>query len=267
MKSRAPSTVCALVLSCASLLACGDDSPTGPGDGLQDLDWSAAMQAGETLEIRGVNGSILAVAAAGNTASVTADKNGGSSPESSVTFEVVTHAGGVTICAMYPDVSGEPPNECVPGGGQMTVRDNDVVVTFDVQVPEGVRLIEWTVNGNVRATAVRSEVVGFTVNGDASISTSTMADASTVNGNVEVAIKDELPDRDLVFSTVNGNVTLRVPVGIDARVEATTVNGTMNSDFLLSNPVPGRWIGTLGDGGSNLALSTVNGNLELRSVP
>lgn len=203
------------------------------------------MQAGETLEIRGVNGSILAVAAAGNTASVTADKNGGSSPESSVTFEVVTHAGGVTICAMYPDVSGEPPNECVPGGGQMTVRDNDVVVTFDVQVPEGVRLIEWTVNGNVRATAVRSEVVGFTVNGDASISTSTMADASTVNGNV----------------------TLRVPVGIDARVEATTVNGTMNSDFLLSNPVPGRWIGTLGDGGSNLALSTVNGNLELRSVP
>ena len=245
MNLRAPSTVCALVLSCASLLACGDDSPTGPGDGLQDLDWSAAMQAGETLEIRGVNGSILAVAAAGNTASVTADKNGGSSPESSVTFEVVTHAGGVTICAMYPDVSGEPPNECVPGGGQMTVRDNDVVVTFDVQVPEGVRLIEWTVNGNVRATAVRSEVVGFTVNGDASISTSTMADASTVNGNV----------------------TLRVPVGIDARVEATTVNGTMNSDFLLSNPVPGRWIGTLGDGGSNLALSTVNGNLELRSVP
>jgi hypothetical protein len=203
------------------------------------------MQAGETLEIRGVNGSILAVAAAGNTASVTADKNGGPSPESSVTFEVVTHAGGVTICAMYPDVSGEPPNECVPGGGQMTVRDNDVVVTFDVQVPEGVRLIEWTVNGNVRATAVRSEVVGFTVNGDASISTSTMADASTVNGNV----------------------TLRVPAGIDASVEATTVNGTMNSDFLLSNPVPGRWIGTLGDGGSNLALSTVNGNLELRSAP
>ena len=129
------------------------------------------MQAGQTLEIRGVNGSILATASPDGTARVTADKNGNNSPESSVTFEVVTHSGGVTICAMYPDVSGEPDNECVPGGGQMTVRDNDVVVTFDVQVPEGVGLIEWTVNGNVRATAVRSEVVGFTVNGDASIST------------------------------------------------------------------------------------------------
>jgi len=88
-----------------------------------------------------------------------------------------------------------------------------------------------------------------------------------VNGNVEVTIGDESPDRALAYSTVNGNVTLRVPAGIDASVDATTVNGTMNSDFLLSNPVPGRWIGTLGDGGSNLALSTVNGNLELRSVP
>jgi len=267
MNSRTLSTVYALVLSCASLLACGDDSPTDPGDGLQDLDWSAGMQPGQTLEVRGVNGSILATAAPDGTARVSADKNGNGSPESSVTFEVVTHAGGVTICAMYPDVSGEPPNECVPGGGQMTVRGNDVIVTFDAQVPEGVRLIEWTVNGNVRATAVRSEVVGFTVNGDASISTSDMADASTVNGNVEVTIGDELPDRALAYSTVNGNVTLRVPAGIDASVNAATVNGTMNSDFLLANLAPGQWTGTLGDGGSNLALSTVNGNLELRSVP
>ena len=267
MSSRALSTACAFLLTCASLVACSDDSPTGPGDGLQDLDWSAGMQAGTTLEIRGVNGSILATAAPDGTARVTADKNGNNSPESSVTFEVVTHSGGVTICAMYPDVSGEPANECVPGGGQMTVRDNDVVVTFAAQVPEGVRLIEWTVNGNVSATAVRSEVVGFTVNGDASISTTDLAEAATVNGNVEVTIGDESPDRTLAYSTVNGNVTLRVPAGIDASVDATTVNGTMNSDFLLANPVPGHWTGTLGTGGSNLGLSTVNGNLELRSIP
>jgi hypothetical protein len=267
MRSRTLPTACAVVLSCALLVACSDDSPTDPGDGLQDLDWSADMQAGETLEIRGVNGSILATASPDGTARVSADKNGNNSPESSVTFEVVSHAGGVTICAMYPDVSGEPDNECVPGGGQMTVRDNDVVVTFAVQVPEGVRLSEWTVNGNVRATAVQSEVIGFTVNGDAQISTTDLAEAVTVNGNVEVTIGDESPDRALAFTTVNGNVTLRVPAGIDASVNAATVNGTMNSDFLLANPAPGQWTGTLGDGGSNLALSTVNGNLELRSVP
>jgi hypothetical protein len=267
MNSRALPTACAVVLSCALLVACSDDSPTDPGDGLQDLDWSADMQAGQTLEIRGVNGSILATASPDGTARVSADKNGNSSPETSVTFEVISHDGGVTICAMYPDVSGEPDNECVPGGGQMTVRDNDVVVTFAVQVPEGVRLSEWTVNGNVRATAVQSEVISSTVNGDAQISTTDLAEAATVNGNVEVTIGDESPDRALAFTTVNGNVTLRVPAGIDASVNAATVNGTMNSDFLLANLAPGQWTGTLGDGGSNLALSTVNGNLELRSVP
>ena len=258
----------ALVLvACAALVACSDDSPTDPGDGIQDLDWSAEMQPGQTLEIRGVNGSILAQAAPGSTARVTADKDSDDSPVSSVTFEVVTHAGGVTICAMYPDVSGEPPNECQPGGGQMTVRDNDVTVEFDVQVPAGVRLIEWTVNGDVRAADVQSEVVATTVNGNASIVTSEVARALTVNGNVEVTIGDAAPAQNLDFTTVNGSVTLRVPEDIDADVTATTVNGTMNSDFLLANPVPGRWTGTLGAGGSELLMTTVNGNLELRSVP
>jgi hypothetical protein len=256
-----------LIFACALLAGCSDDSPTGPGDGAQDLDWSADMQPGQTLEIRGVNGSIEAVAANGSTARVTANKDSENSPLSSVTFEIVTHAGGVTICAMYPDVSGQPPNECLPGGGTMSVRDNDVTVEFSVLVPEGVRLAEWTVNGNVRATGVRSEVEATTVNGTATVTTSEWAFASVVNGNVEVTIGEESPPEDLEFETVNGNVILYVPATVNGTVRATTVNGTMNSDFPLANPTPGLWTGTLGDGGSELELSTVNGNLELRAVP
>ena len=255
------------ILLISLTVACSDDSPTGPGDGVQDLDWSAEMEAGETLEIRGVNGSIQAVAASGSTARVTAEKDSEDSPLSSVTFEVVTHAGGVTICAVYPDVPGQPPNECVPGGGQMSVRDNDVTIEFLVQIPEGVRLVEWTVNGNVRALNVRSDVLAQTVNGVATVTTSGSAEAFTVNGNIEATIGDVAPARDLSFEAVNGNVTLTVPAAIDATVRATTVNGTMNSDFLLSNPEPGLWTGTLGSGGSELGMSTVNGNLELFSNP
>ena len=57
-----------------------------------------------------------------------------------VKIEVVEHAGGVTICAVYP--SSGAPNECKPGkGGRMNVRDNDVNVEFKVSVPAGVRFV------------------------------------------------------------------------------------------------------------------------------
>ncbi len=53
-------------------------------------------------------------------------------------IEVVTHAGGVTICAVYPEVPGELPNVCVPGSNsRMNTRDNDVEVTSWVVVPAG----------------------------------------------------------------------------------------------------------------------------------
>src|SRR6185436_19356293 len=115
-----------------------------------DFQWAGALSSGQKLEIKGVNGSIRASASGSGQAEVTATKESRRSNAAAVRIEVVPHAGGVTICAVYPDVAGREPNRCGPGDeGRMSTRDNDTVVHFDVRVPYGVAFVGRTVNGEV----------------------------------------------------------------------------------------------------------------------
>ena len=66
----------------------------------QDFSWSGRVSAGNSIEIKGISGNIRAVHTDGAEVEVTADKEGPDRDE--LTFEVVEHSGGVTICAMAP---------------------------------------------------------------------------------------------------------------------------------------------------------------------
>jgi hypothetical protein len=252
------------VLAAATLVHCGES--TGP-NGL-DFDWSGTIDQGDAIEIKGVNGNIVATAASGNTVRVTATKQAQQSDPALVDIEVVPHAGGVTICAVYPDVPGQPPNECAPRNqGHMSTQNNDVEVDFTVTVPAGVEYVGATVNGNVSGSGLGSNAFGTTVNGNIAITTSQFATALTVNGTITVAI--DLADwgRDLDFTAVNGNVTVEVPSGTNADARLATVNGSISSDFSLTEVSPGNVQGTLGTGGPFLRLTTVNGNVRLDRGP
>ena len=90
--------------------ACGDDDdPTGPGPGDNDFEWTGQVAEGLAIEIKGVSGSIDASWTSGGDVEVYALKEGTDDDPSTVTIEVLQHAGGVTICAMYPDAAGQPP--------------------------------------------------------------------------------------------------------------------------------------------------------------
>jgi hypothetical protein len=254
----------------AAVAGCGndDDGPSGPGPGTSDFEWSGQIAQGLAIEIKGISGSISASLASGNDVEVFATKEGQQSNPATVTIEVVEHAGGVTICAVYPDVAGEPPNECAPGlQGNMSNQGNDVEVTFAVLVPEGVSFVGRTVSGNVNATSLRSEAFAYIVSGSADIVTTTIAEASTVSGSIDVTLGDGDPPRDLSFTTVSGNVTLRIPASTNAEIRATFVTGSVSSDFPLTETLPGVWEATLGSGGNTLSLSTVSGSVALRSGP
>jgi hypothetical protein len=67
-----------------------------------DFNWSGRLAPGQTLEIKGVNGWVRAERASGVEAQVTANKTGRRSDPDSVRIQVVPHADGVTICAVYP---------------------------------------------------------------------------------------------------------------------------------------------------------------------
>jgi DUF4097 and DUF4098 domain-containing protein YvlB len=73
----------------------------------------------------------------------------------------------------------------------------------------------------------------------------------------------------LKISTVNGSVTLDLPSDTNAEVHFSSVNGNLTSDFPLTVQGgimgfgPKRIEGTIGKGGRELDVQTVNGTLAI----
>ncbi len=233
------------------------------------FDWTGTVASGQSIEIKGVNGSIRAEPGSSGQVEVTADKTGHRNNPAEVRVEVVPHAQGVTICAVYPSSDGRQ-NECKPGeGGHMNVNHNDVKVEFTVRVPSGVRFIGRTVNGAVEARSLTALAEAHTVNGKIRISTAGEAQAETVNGSIDASLGSTSGTESLKFSSVNGAIHLDLPRGLNAQVRASTVNGSISSDFplLVHGKLGRRSIeGTAGSGGRELKLSTVNGSIHLGQV-
>lgn len=243
------------------------DAAHGAAERQPDFRWRGHIDRGKTIEVRGVNGAIRAERASGDVVEVTAVKRARRSDPESVTIEVVPHGDGVTICAVYPSRSESTPNECRPGGGRNSARDNDVVVEFTVRVPEGVRLVATTVNGKIEARNLAGDAELKTVNGSVAVSTTGLAHASTVNGSIEAVLGRTDWAGDLEFNTVNGSITVEMPEGLSTELVATTVNGRISLDFPITvsgRLSPRRLQGTIGDGGRRLRLATVNGGIRLR---
>lgn len=235
----------------------------------QDFNWHGRIATGKRLELKGVNGDVRAVLASGAEAVVNARKHARRSDPDEVEIKVVESNEGVTICAVYPT----PPrarheNICEPGDSwHSSTENNDVVVDFDVQVPAGVEFNGQTVNGQMSAEGLKADVRASTVNGSVKVTTTGLAEASTVNGSVYAEMGRSDWTNDLEFSTVNGGITLILPGKLDTDVRASTVNGDIESDWPLM--VTGRFNnrrlhGTIGAGGRALSLSTVNGEIRLK---
>ena len=230
--------------------------------------WHGSIASGNAIEIKGVNGGLRAEASGSNEVEVVAVKHAKRSNPEDVRIEVVPHAEGVTICAVYPSRAGERANQCGPGDeGRMNVQNNDVSVEFTVRVPAGVRLIGKTVNGDVEATRLNGPIALSTVNGSVNFSTSASGRATTVNGTIRGELGRADWDNTLEFSTVNGSINLTLPADLSTDVKAQTVNGDISTDFPLT--VTGRVSrrrleGTIGGGGRTLSLETVNGGISLK---
>lgn len=229
-----------------------------------DFAWSGRIDTGDAIEIKGVNGDVIAQVSDGREVEVTATKRARRSDPDEVRIEVVEHRDGVTICAVYPGRD----NSCEPGdGGRNHVKNNDVQVTFHVRVPEGVTFVGRTINGDVQADDLRSDIEAGTVNGGLDLSTTGSVRAETVNGSIRADFESHEWAGSLEFSTVNGSITLDVPDDLDADLEASWVNGGLDSDlpFTASGRMSRRHAeGRLGRGGPEIELSTVNGSIRIR---
>ncbi len=241
---------------------------SGPKRTAAPFKWTGKLSAGKTFEVRGVNGPIRAVASSASEVELVATRTGRRSDPESVKIEVVPHSGGVTVCAVYPSRDASRPNECKPGGGgRMNVRNNDVNVEFELRIPRDVAFEGRTVNGRIQAE-VEGRAAVSTVNGSIEVQAGTLTEATTVNGSIRAEVRSSGSSADDVkLSTVNGSVRLTLPEGVNADVSAKTVNGGITSDF-REIEVRKKWgprsaEGRLGNGGRELALSTVNGGIRI----
>jgi hypothetical protein len=227
--------------------------------------WQGKLAPGAVVEVQGVNGGITASGTSDGSVDVTAAKRAVRSDPDQVKIEVVEHAGGVTICAVYPGTVGDRPCH----GSFRQKGDNDVKVDFDVKVPAGVRFVGRTVNGDVTASGLRADAEARTVNGNIELDTTSAARANTVNGRIAARFGRADWNGALKLATVNGRIEVTLPAASSAEVKASTVSGRIESDFPLA--VRGEFgprsaTGTLGGGGRSLELRAVNGSIALRKA-
>lgn len=238
------------------------------GPSAEDFSWRGEVESGAALEIKGVNGSISVSPSSGSRVEVVAEARGRKSDPSTVRIAMVEHEDGLTFCAVYPSPNDRRENYCGAGDdGRMNTQDNDVSVHFEIRVPDDVRFIGRTVNGDVEALGLGADVVAETVNGSIEIETDGFAEAETVNGSIHAVLGDADIRYGAEFSTVNGSITLDLHDDVDAEIDASWLNGSFESSipFLTSGRVSRRSArGTLGSGGAELELSTVNGSIEIR---
>jgi len=131
-------------------------------DQSDEFRWNGRVAQGATIEVKGINGEIVAEPASGPDVEVIALKKSRRSDVNSVHIKVEQHAGGVTICALYPNEDGEYPSACGRDDDNESgrkesdgnIRNNDVRVDFTVRVPARVGFTGKTINGGIRATSL-----------------------------------------------------------------------------------------------------------------
>jgi len=222
--------------------------------------WSGKLAANQLLQIKNINGNIDAEGTNGDTIDVSAVKSGRDRDQ--VRVEMVQTGDGVTICAVYPGGS------CSGDSGSHSHGDIKAEVAFTVRVPRNLRFNASNVNGGIKAEDLGRPAKVTTVNGGIDVSSSAWVSASSVNGAVRVRMGSADWDGKLKISSVNGSITLDMPVDTNAEVHFSSVNGSLDSDFPLNvsgmSFGPKHLHGTIGSGGRDLDVSTVNGSLHIR---
>jgi len=230
--------------------------------------WQGAVAQGQAVEIHGIYGDVRAEAAAGREVEVMAIKRGPYDHLTQVKIEVTRRDGGVRICVIHPDQASRRPGREFPHEGRsQSARDGEVRVDFTVRVPPGVRFIGRTVEGDIEAAALSGDVEAESITGNIRLSTAGNAQAETIAGSITALIKSANWTKPLKFQTISGDITVQLPLGANAEIQAETQLGGISTEFpltVLGRLSPSSVTATIGRGGRTLKLRTMTGEIWLR---
>ena len=176
-------------------------------------------------------------------------------------IEVDARAGSVVIHTEYPHGDHDFWND-----GR---HNNPASVEYTLTVPRNANLDEIKlVNGALDVRDVAGEVRASCVNGRIEAQNlQGRVHLNSVNGELIASI-DKLPSSTLELASVNGGMRLTLPSDARADIEASTVSGGISNDFgmpVTRHQFVGHSLhGQLGNGGTHVKLSNVNGRIEIR---
>lgn len=227
--------------------------------------WNGTIPQGGWLRLRNIQGDLVVEPTTDSEASVQVALRW-RGHRGSVHFVQGGPANDVVICTMYDEGS------CTPDQYRTKRTKHwglfgDESAEYVVRLPAGVGIDANTVLGAVRIVSNGGDVRARTVNGSVSVAAGKGAvTAQSVNGSVRVSIDSAGAPGAVALETVNGSVTAELPASAGAAVNLETVNGHITSAFPIATADSGsshERHGTIGTGGREVSLKTVNGSIRL----
>jgi DUF4097 and DUF4098 domain-containing protein YvlB len=219
----------------------------------QDFQKSYQIGAGGEVRIGTVSGDVTVEGYDGSAVVVTGFKKG----RDLDMVDIEDRSTGSNI-----DVSVRYPKNC----------NCDVSVRFEVKVPRSVaydfdRIS--SVSGNVEIRNIMGKINASSVSGEVKVrNVAGSVSASSVSGNVEVEIDRLDGTEGMKFSSVSGDVDVRLPSSLGADISMSSFSGAVRTDFPIEvrqerygsrNSARGK----VGDGSRSLRISSVSGSLSL----
>jgi DUF4097 and DUF4098 domain-containing protein YvlB len=223
------------------------------------VDQSYPLATGGSVALENVNGDVSIEVWERSEVRVYAVKSA-SSPELLDELQVKVDAGNdrVQVDTRYPSTRGSDHQ----GPSFMKVE-------YTLTVPRTATLDEIElVNGNLTVVGVEGGIDAATVNGNMMVrDCAGSADLSTVNGGIEAHIDRLVFGDRLDLESVNGQLDLYLASSVGADLKADSVNGRLKNDFGI-DVRKGKYVGSdfqgsVGGGGANVALETVNGSINV----
>jgi hypothetical protein len=154
------------------------------------------------------------------------------------------------------------------GHNHWGAHNNPGGVDYTLTVPRSARLDEIKlINGQFEVDGVAGEVRASCINGEVKAENlAGEAKLSTINGRLNASF-NQLQGKTIELSSVNGVVHLTIPSDSSARIDASTVSGSIENDLGLHvnrHRFVGRDLdGEMGNGNTRIHLSNVNGRIEI----
>lgn len=155
--------------------------------------------------------------------------------------------------------------------GPKQERRQNWSVSFEVFVPFKTSVKARSVNGGVRVSDLEGEIEADCVNGGVTLARlAGNVHGRTTNGGVKVELDGNAwQGQGLDVETTNGGIKISVPESYSAQVEASTLNGGVNSEFPVT--VNGRidrrnMRFNLGSGGAPIRAKTTNGGVSIQRM-